>query len=256
MENKTLRIAVIPDTQVKPGVDLAYLNNIGEYLVEKQPDVIIHLGDHWDMPSLSSYDVGKKSFEGRRYKNDIQAGNDGMQELLYPLKSYNKRAAANHKPRYRPEMHFLMGNHENRINRAVNDDAKLEGTIGVQDCNLDDWIVHDFLDVAIIGGIAFSHYFVTGVAGRPASTASAQLNKKHMSCIAGHQQGLQIATAHRADGQRLTSIIAGSCYEHDEDYLGAQGNKHWRGFMMLHEVNDGQFDLMPVSLDYLNKKYK
>lgn len=256
MENKTLRIAVIPDTQVKPGVDLAYLNSIGEYLVEKQPDVIIHLGDHWDMPSLSSYDVGKKSFEGRRYKNDIQAGNDGMQELLYPLKSYNKRAAANHKPRYRPEMHFLMGNHENRINRAVNDDAKLEGTIGVQDCNLDDWIVHDFLDVAIIEGIAFSHYFVTGVAGRPASTASAQLNKKHMSCIAGHQQGLQIATAHRADGQRLTSIIAGSCYEHDEDYLGAQGNKHWRGFMMLHEVNDGQFDLMPVSLDYLNKKYK
>lgn len=251
-----MRIAVIPDTQVKPGVDLAYLNSIGEYLVEKQPDVIIHLGDHWDMPSLSSYDVGKKSFEGRRYKNDIQAGNDGMQELLYPLKSYNKRAAANHKPRYRPEMHFLMGNHENRINRAVNDDAKLEGTIGVQDCNLDDWIVHDFLDVAIIGGIAFSHYFVTGVAGRPASTASAQLNKKHMSCIAGHQQGLQIATAHRADGQRLTSIIAGSCYEHDEDYLGAQGNKHWRGFMMLHEVNDGQFDLMPVSLDYLNKKYK
>jgi hypothetical protein len=251
-----MRIAVIPDTQVKPGVDLTYLGKIGEYLVEKQPDVIIHLGDHWDMPSLSSYDVGKKSFEGRRYKNDIQAGNDGMRELLYPLKSYNKRAAANHKPRYRPEMHFLMGNHENRINRAVNDDAKLEGTIGVQDCNLDDWIVHDFLDVAIIGGIAFSHYFVTGVAGRPASTASAQLNKKHMSCIAGHQQGLQIATAHRADGQRLTSIIAGSCYEHDEDYLGHQGNKHWRGFMMLHEVNDGQFDLMPVSLDYLNKKYK
>jgi len=250
-----MRIAVIPDTQVKPGVDLAYLNNIGEYLVEKQPDVIVHLGDHWDMPSLSSYDVGKKSFEGRRYKNDIEAGNNGMIQLLGPMIRHNKRAVANHKPRYRPEMHFLMGNHENRINRAVNDDPKLEGTIGVEDCFLTPWIVHDFLDVAIIGGIAFSHYFVTGVAGRPASTASAQLNKKHMSCIAGHQQGLQIATAHRADGQRLTSIIAGSCYEHDEDYLGHQGNKHWRGFLMLHEVRDGQFDLMPVSLDYLKKKY-
>jgi hypothetical protein len=250
-----MKIAVIPDTQVKPGVDLTYLSKIGEYLVEKQPDVIIHLGDHWDMPSLSSYDIGKKSFEGRRYKNDIQAGNAGMDELLYPIKSYNKRAAANHKPRYRPEMHFLMGNHENRINRAVNNDAKLEGTIGVEDCYLDDWNVHDFLEVVIIGGVAFSHYFVTGIAGRPAATANAQLNKKHQSCIAGHQQGLQIATAHRADGQRLTSIIAGSCYEHEEDYLGHQGNKHWRGFLMLHEVNDGQFDLMPVSLDYLNKRY-
>jgi hypothetical protein len=251
-----MKIAVIPDTQVKPGVDLTYLSKIGEYLVEKQPDVIVHLGDHWDMPSLSSYDIGKKSFEGRRYKNDIQAGNAGMDELLYPIKSYNKRAAANHKPRYRPEMHFLMGNHENRINRAVNNDAKLEGTIGVEDCYLDDWNVHDFLEVVIIGGVAFSHYFVTGIAGRPAATANAQLNKKHQSCIAGHQQGLQIATAHRADGQRLTSIIAGSCYEHDEDYLGAQGNKHWRGMLMLHEVNDGQFDLMPVSLDYINKKYE
>lgn len=251
-----MKIAVIPDTQVKPGVDVDYLTNIGHYLVEKQPDVIVHLGDHWDMPSLSSYDVGKKSFEGRRYKKDIEAGNEGMAALLDPLVIYNRRAAANHKPRYRPQMHFLMGNHENRINRAVNNDAKLEGTIGVEDCYLDDWNVHDFLEVVIIGGVAFSHYFVTGIAGRPAATANAQLNKKHMSCIAGHQQGLQIATAHRGDGQRLTSIIAGSCYEHDEDYLGAQGNKHWRGMLMLHEVNDGQFDLMPVSLDYINKKYQ
>lgn len=251
-----MRIAVIPDTQVKPGVNTDYLHKIGQYLVEKQPDVIVHLGDHWDMPSLSSYDVGKKSFEGRRYKKDIEAGNDGMAALVAPIHMYNRRAAAYHKPRYRPEMHFLMGNHENRINRAVNNDAKLEGTIGVEDCYLDDWNVHDFLEVVIIGGVAFSHYFVTGIAGRPAATANAQLNKKHMSCIAGHQQGLQIATAHRGDGQRLTSIIAGSCYEHDEDYLGAQGNKHWRGMLMLHEVNDGQFDLMPVSLDYINKKYE
>ena len=72
-----------------------------------------------------------------------------------------------------------------------------------------------------------------------------------MSCIAGHQQGLQIHMAQRADGKRLTSIIAGSCYEHDEDYLGPQGNQHWRGCLMLHNVNDGEFDHMPVSLDYI-----
>lgn len=251
-----MKIAVIPDTQVKPGVDTKYLENIGKYILEKKPDVIVHMGDHWDMPSLSSYDVGKKSFEGRRYKHDIEAGNLGMAALLKPLTEFNERAKANHKPRYSPRKVFLMGNHENRINRAVNSDPKLEGTIGVNDLNLQGWETYDFLEVALIGGIAFSHYFVTGVAGRPASTANAQLNKKHMSCIAGHQQGLQIATAERADGQRLTSIIAGSCYEHDEDYLGHQGNKHWRGFLMLHEVQDGQFDLMPLSLNYINQKYQ
>jgi hypothetical protein len=46
----------------------------GEYCAEKKPDRIIHIGDHWDMPSLSSFDVGKKAFEGRTYASDIQAG--------------------------------------------------------------------------------------------------------------------------------------------------------------------------------------
>lgn len=76
-----------------------------------------------------------------------------------------------------------------------------------------------------------------------------------MSCVAGHQQGLQIHTGSRADGKRLTSVIAGSCYEHDEAYMGPQGNRHYRGILMLHDVNDGEFDLMPVSLKYLNRKY-
>ena len=57
---------IIPDTQVKPGSSFEHLKWAGQYAVEKKPDVIVHIGDHWDMPSLSSWDVGKKSFEGRR----------------------------------------------------------------------------------------------------------------------------------------------------------------------------------------------
>jgi hypothetical protein len=53
----------------------------------------------------------------------------------------------------------------------------------------------------------------------------------------------------------MTAIIAGSCYEHNEDYLGPQGNEHWRGFYMLHEVNDGAFDEMAVSINYLKATY-
>ena len=69
---------VIPDTQVKPGVPTDNLRWFGLYAAEKMPDVIVHLGDHWDMPSLSSYDKGKRAMEGRRYRADVQAGNDGM----------------------------------------------------------------------------------------------------------------------------------------------------------------------------------
>lgn len=250
--------AVIPDCQVRPGDDLEYLTRIGTYLVEKKPDKWILLGDFADMPSLSSYDVGKKVFEGRRYKADIEAAHRAMETLLAPLQAYNANARKNHKERYNPELILTLGNHENRINRAVNDDPKLDGTIGISDLRYEEfgWKVHPFLEVVVVDGIAYSHYFTTGLLGRPCTTASAQLAKKHQSCICGHQQGLQIASAYRADGTRLTSIIAGSCYEHDEEYLGSQGNNHWRGLLMCHDVKDGQFDLMTVSLDYLKKKYE
>ena len=248
---------VIPDTQIRIQDDLEYLDHIGKYIVHKQPDVIVQIGDFADMPSLSSYDVGKRSFEGRRYKTDIEAAHKGMNVLLNPLQEYNERQRKNGKRQYRPRMVLTLGNHEDRISRAINSDPKLDGTLDLSDLGYEasGWEVFPFLEVVVIDGIAYSHYFVTGVAGRAASTAVAQLNKKHMSCIAGHQQGRQSASAYRADGKRITSIIAGSCYEHNEDYLGPQGNVHWRGVVMLHDVCDGEFDECYVPLNYLRKKY-
>ena len=248
---------VLPDVQAKDGVNFTYLNKIGRYIVEKKPDKLICLGDFADMPSLSSYDVGKKSFEGKRYLKDIAASHAAMEALLSPMWEFNAKAKRNKEKQYHPEMVLTLGNHENRINRAVNDDSKLEGVLTVDALGYVGYGWKDvaFLDVIVIDGIAYSHYFTTGLMGRPVTTASACIAKKHMSCIQGHQQGLQIATAYNAEGRNLTSIIAGSCYEHNEDYMSSQGNKHWRGFLMLHDVKDGEFDLMPVSLSYINKKY-
>ena len=77
-----------------------------------------------------------------------------------------------------------------------------------------------------------------------------------MSCIAGHQQGKQVAYGKRPDGSTITCIIAGSCYEHHEEYLGPQGNNHFRGIVVLNEVNNGTFDEMFCSLDYLKRRYE
>lgn len=248
---------VLPDCQIRDGDSFAFLNKIGHYIVAKQPDVIVCIGDFADMPSLSSYDVGTKTFEGKRYVKDIKAAQDAMAALLEPIEQHNVQQKKNGKKQYKPRKVMTLGNHENRINRAVNLDPKLDGVLSITDLGYESfgWEVAPFLEVVVIDGVAYSHYFVTGVAGRAAGSAQAQLRKTNMSCVAGHQQGLQIASASRADGQSITSIIAGSCYEHDEDYLGPQGNKHWRGTLMLHDVHDGTFDLMPVSLSYLNKKY-
>lgn len=247
---------VIPDTQVKPGVPMGHLAWAGEYAAEKKPDVIVHIGDHWDMPSLSSYDVGKKEFEGRRYTDDIEAGLDGMALFLKPIYRAIEESYKNHRKRWAPEFHFFLGNHEQRIVRAVSTDRKLEGLISYADLGLHGtWKVHDYLVPAVIDGVAYCHYFVTGVMGRAVTSARALLIKKHKSCVMGHVQKRDIAYDYTADGKQITGIFAGTFYQHDEEYLNPQGNKHWRGIWMLHEVNDGQFDEMPISLNYLRKKY-
>lgn len=253
----TKSILYIPDAQVKPDTPVDHLRWLGNYIVKKQPDIIVNGGDFADMASLSSYDVGKKSFEGRRYRADIEASHRGMEALLEPLWSLQETQRRNKKKVYDPEMHLTLGNHEQRIIRAVNDDPKLDGTIGIEDLTYEHygWTVHPFLNVITLQGISFSHYFATGAMGRPSSTASAQLNRQHTSCVAGHQQGLQIATGKRADGSLLTSIIAGSFYLHNEDYLGNQGNTHWRGALMLHGCENGQFDLNLLPMRYLKDKY-
>jgi len=246
---------VLPDVQAKPGSDFSFLRCIGNYIVAKKPDVIVCIGDFADMESLSSYDVGKKSFEGRNYKDDIWAAREAMDALLEPLYAEQARLKRNKEKTYNPRMVLTLGNHEDRINRAVNNDRKLEGLVSTDDLPYQDWEVFPFLEVVCIDGVAYSHYFTSGVMGRPITSAQALLTKKHMSCFAGHQQGRQIAYGRRADGKEMTAIICGSCYEHDESYLGPQGNQHFRGIYVLHEVNDGSFDEMAVSIKYLKENH-
>jgi hypothetical protein len=220
----------------------------GDYFADKKPDVIVCIGDFADMPSLSSYDKGKKSYEGQRYSRDIAAARRGMEFLMEPI-----WAAHN----YHPKLVLTLGNHEDRITRAVEDDAKLEGTISLQDLHYEKagWKVYPFLQPVKIGGVTFCHYMPSGVMGHPCKTPASIISKHHMSCVVGHQQGKQIAYARRGDGTSITAIIAGSFYQHKERYLNPLENIHWRGILMMHEVHDGQFDEMPVSMNFLKKRF-
>lgn len=244
-----LKIAVIPDCQVKPGVNTDHLEWCGKYLAIKQPDVVIQIGDFADMSSLNTHDaLGSQRMEGKRYKKDIESVHRAMERFLRHLQSA---------PGWKPRLLLTLGNHEDRITRAITKDPKLEGLMSLDDLQYQQygWEVFPFLQPVAIGGIAFCHYFPSGVMGRPITTARALLTKLHMSAYAGHQQGRDIAYAKRADGRDMTAIISGSFYSHSEDYLNPFTNDHWRGFYMLHQVKDGEYDEMAVSIDYLKRRF-
>lgn len=243
------RIAVIPDTQVRHGVPIDHLKWCGQYLAKKQPDVIVQIGDFTDMPCLSRHDEkGSMRMEGARYRKDIDASLRAQEMLLNPIYAV---------PGYKPKIYMTLGNHEDRITRAVNLDPKLEGLISLEDLRYTEngFQVYPFLQPITIGGVAFCHYFPSGVMGRPVMSARQILTKLHMSAFAGHQQGRDIAYSKRADGQDMTAIISGSFYQHAEEYMSPFTNNHWRGLFFLHEVKDGRYDEMAVSISYLKRKF-
>lgn len=232
---------VIPDTQVKPGVNTDHFEWAGNFANEKRPDVIIHIGDHFDMPSLSSYDKGKGVFEGRRYVNDIKAGRDAMERLIKPLK-------------YKPRLVFCLGNHEARIQRVVDLNVEYAGKFDLDDMGLKDygWEVIPFLKPIEISGIKYCHYFTSGSLGRPVSSAAVLLREQQQSATMGHAQAADCAM-HKKTQQR--ALFCGTFYSHTEEYLGWQGNVQRRQLVMKHEVTEGRYDIMEVSLAFLSKAY-
>jgi len=240
----------IPDTQVKPDCPIDHLKWIGRYIAEKQPDVIIHAGDHFDMHSLSHYDKKTLKAEGARYQDDIDAGIRAMGVLLAPIKR---------KKKYKPRKVFLIGNHEERIMRHVNANPELSGKLTYNDFDLkkDKWEVHDFLKPVCIDGVHYAHYFYNPMTGKPyGGQAHTRLKNIGFSFTMGHQQTKDIAQLDLGNGDTRRALVAGACYLHDEGYKGYQGNNHWRGIIFKHEVKGGDYDIMEISLSYLCLRYE
>lgn len=241
---------VIPDTQVAPGVPTAHLSWAGRYIRDQfkgHPDLkVIHLGDHWTMESLSSYDRGKRSFASTNYADDVESGNKGMELLSKPLETVVC------------QKHILRGNHENRIVRAADDLDVPGGAVSFDHLLSPGWQIHDFLHVLDLDGVAYAHYFANPSNGSPFSgMVETRIKNVGRSFTQGHQQGLRYGMIDGYAGAPARhGLIAGSFYQHDESYRGPQATQEWRGIVVKHQVRNGTYDIMLVSLDYLCRRYE
>lgn len=237
--------AIIPDCQVRPGVDISHLRHIGNYLAEKKPDVVVCIGDFADMPSLSSYTIGKADAEGQRYVEDVKSVHRAMDALMTPIRAV---------PGYNPRLVFTIGNHEDRITREVEANPRLIGKISIDDLGYENygWEVVPFLKPIKVNGIEYCHYFTSGAMGRPIASAAVLLRERQCSGVQGHVQFTDLSF-HKKTGN--FGLFCGICYTHDEKYLGFQGNTTRRQIVMLHEVKDGTADPMFVSLGFLRANY-
>lgn len=261
---------IIGDAHAKPGVSNRRFEWLGKFLRDlalsnPEADIkAIDMGDWEDMESLSSYDIGKKSYEGRRYQRDIAHAIDARQKTNLAIDEYNGRAKENHKRRISISKYALGGNHsEGRIAKVIDGTPMLDGTIGVGDYRLVDfgWKYIPFLKPLELDGITYQHYFVSGVMGRPIGGESPGLSlikKTLTSCVSGHSHLLDIAHRTTPSGRAIWGIHAGCFLDKDqyENYAGP-ANKLWRrGILVLHDVKDGDFQSYTwVGIEDLEKTY-
>lgn len=214
------------------------------------------MGDAIDLESLSSYDKGKRSFHGKTYKKDLDAHLDFQERLWEPVKRTKKKL---------PHRVILEGNHENRIERALDLSPELAGTIGFDDFQFDryyDEVIR--YDGGLPGiykrdGILFSHFFPTGVSGRPIGgerPAHMLLAKNGISTIAAHSHTLDFATRRTVADQYLNALVCGCYQDFINPWAGPVG-KFWQaGIPILRNVEDGRFDFQWVSIESLRREYQ
>jgi hypothetical protein len=252
---------VIGDPHAKHGVSNERFDWLGKFIMDLRPDVIVNIGDHYDMESLSSYDVGKKSFEGRRYKLDLEAGLDALDRINRPMAEFNRKARKNKEKQYLPRMIMCGGNHDHgRQARAIEGNAILDGTIGPSDFQFEyhGWEYAPFQQPITVDGVTYCHFFTSGVMGRPIGgerPATMMINKLHTTCLQGHSHLFDFACRTRPDGSRIWGGHVGCFFQHEESYAGPANKMWWRGLVVLRNVENGDFDLETVSMKELRRRY-
>ena len=258
-QTKGTRILVIPDAHADPdhgGFDRFTILGREIQSQAEQCEAIGHklivnsVGDWADMASLSAWDRGKGVMEGRRLLADFQS---------------SKRAIALTMAEIDPaimskiDFHIQLGNHENRINKALQENIQLHGIFSTQDLGFEaaGWTVAPFRKPVTHEGVSFVHYIETR-AGRAlggVSVGRRGVKKIHSSFVVGHSHILDYYTETRLDGSRVHGLSAGCYFDHDHEFAGQSNAEYWRGLCVLHDVRAGDYDLQLRSMRSLKSDW-
>lgn len=257
LSSKPRRHLIVSDTQIRPGVPTDHIDWCAQAIVDYLPDVVVVLGDWWDLHSLSTYATpGSKETEGASIYEDIAVGNEAFERLVAPMEKEIARRKRRKILQWNPERHLLSGNHEHRLNKAIEREPKWAGILSPEMLVAPGFTRHPFLKIVEIDGIKYCHYFPNPFSGKPiGGTIINRLGHIGSSFVQGHQQGFMYASKQYPDHVKH-GLVTGRFYQHHEAYRPEDvQNSEWNGIVVLNEVRNGDFSIMPLSMDYLRRTY-
>jgi hypothetical protein len=212
----------------------------------------VSIGDFITLDSLSEWDKKKAGkMEGRRYAADIAAGNEALDYIDAACDSFAKV----------PKRIYIEGNHEERLERYLDYNPVVKGSMGVEkDLKLKarGWKFVRFKNDISISGISFTHIPISG-SGKPIgnpSVARKALSLYNNSVVFGHTHTLDHSAEHRRGAPHLNQALAVGCFfEHIDEYAKGSKTDYWRGIVELNAYHKNRFDITTVSMSNLLRKY-
>jgi hypothetical protein len=255
------RILVVGDAHVDEHKNNNRFEWLGGMIVDRLPEHIVLMGDFLTFNCFSNWDMNKRALmEGRRYALEIASGNQALDLMLSQIITLNKSLAKRRKAKYNPHIHYLMGNHEDRLDRYLMDKPEIQGTMSVQkDLKLDERNIQvtAYKKYHYINGIGFTHVpfnKAKAISGNDITRKAQMVTIK--SCVFGHTHELHTSNRHTEGMDSLQQTLNVGCFfEENEEYVAGLLTQYWKGVVLLTSYKPGRFDMETISMGRLKRMY-
>lgn|SRR3990167_8627936 len=226
---------ILPDMQV-PYQDDASLASVEKYMALHRFDELLYLGDFLDFDVISHFNKEKpRKTEGARIIKDYQIANKILDRHQKIIKKNNPNA----------KFTLLEGNHEERIERYINEHPELEGMLEVEiGLHLAErgfnWVrCWSEGDIYKIGKAYFTHGLYTNQ-----YHAAKMVNAFGTNIFYGHTHDIQFfPKVLRGKNRTLEGGSLGCLCEYDLSYVKGNPTNWQQAFSIMHVLPSGYFNL-------------
>ena len=224
------KIIVLPDVHLDTTIPKAY-QIVKKFIAKEKPDEIVLLGDFMDLSSLSAWDMDKKRLmEGRRFQKEVDVAN---KELDY-LQKYCKKIT------------YLMGNHEDRLDRYLDKNPEMEGVIELDKVlSLTERNIQSipYNKLYKVGHLYFTHglYHNTHYTKKTLESLGCNVIVGHL-----HRPQTSFTTAKMTEAKMCWGL---GCLQGKEPaYLKGRPSNWNNGFGIAYVKDNGKFSFYPINM--------
>lgn len=221
---------------------------------EHRPERIIQVGDWSTFDSVNQHD--KNDTMAARYKPPVK---DDLANLLQSHQAFRRGMSDD----YRPKMDFLLGNHENRLERFENANPEAQGTFTLardETFAQFGWRARPYGELFYVEGCAFTHHPTNGAGRAYGGKTGPQraANESTVPVVSGHTHRRQVHDSPKIGPVDVISMVEIGCglpWGTVEKYAAHSLTGWWHGAVLLTVQGGVIRDLNFVSMISIEERY-